>query len=443
MAAYREGDLTLDKVQAFTVTDDHAAQERVFEGVADWSDADDIRKFLTEDDITATDKRARFVTVAAYEAAGGEVRRDLFADEDEGVFLLDAELLNRLAKEKLQAEAEAVKAEGWKWAEIVPEFHREEYGDFRVRRPEPLPLTEEAKAEQEQLSEEYNRLFDTMEEGNEETSERLDEIESRIRELQNTARAYTPETIAIAGAIVTLDSDGEVEIMRGVVRPEDEPEADEEDRPSKAKPEFSAALVQSLTEARSAAISAELLGRPDIALAAIVHTLAASVFSLHGNHSCLQILARRWYFKEESPGAEHLQQSHEKWQEKLPEGRDALWSWCLEQDRDTLLELLAHCTACTVNAVEVKHDREGAQRIPHANALATALNLDMTKWFTATKENYFSRVARAAIVTAITEAKAIPAKRSWDKQKKADFAAFAERETAGTGWLPKPLKLAA
>jgi ParB family chromosome partitioning protein len=442
MAAYREGELSLEQVQAFTVTDDTEAQERVFEDLGD-TDADDIRNALTEEDIPGSDRRAQFVTVAAYEEAGGAVKRDLFAEEDDGVFLLDPELLNRLAKEKLQAEAEAVKAEGWKWVEIVPEFHREEYGDFRVRRPEPLPLSEEAKAEQQSLSEEYDRLFDTMEEGNEETSERLDQIEARISELQETGRAYTPETISIAGAIVTLDSDGEVEILRGVVRPEDEPEAEEEERPATERPEFSAALVQSLTEVRSAAISAELTGRPDIALAAVVHTMASGVFDLHGNHSCLQISVRRWHFKEESLGAQHLQQAHDIWEVKLPETKDALWAWCLKQDRDTLLELLAHCAACTVKAVEVKHDHDYVLRMPHANAMANTLKLDMTKWFTPTAGNYFSRVARNSIVTAITEAKGIPAKRSWDKQKKADFAAFAEREVAGTGWLPKLLKAAA
>jgi ParB family chromosome partitioning protein len=30
--AYREGELSLEQVQAFTVSDDHAAQERVWEG---------------------------------------------------------------------------------------------------------------------------------------------------------------------------------------------------------------------------------------------------------------------------------------------------------------------------------------------------------------------------------------------------------------------------
>jgi hypothetical protein len=47
-------------------------------------------------------------------------------------------------------------------------------------------------------------------------------------------------------------------------------------------------LVESLTLHRTAAIGAELLGRPDIALAALVHTFAAQLF-LHdaADDTCL------------------------------------------------------------------------------------------------------------------------------------------------------------
>jgi ParB family transcriptional regulator, chromosome partitioning protein len=71
--------------------------------------------------------------------------------------------------------------------------------------------------------------------------------------------------------------------------------------------------------------------------------------------------------------------------------------------------------------------------------LAAALDLDMKQWFTPTAENFFKRVGRPSIVNAIREATGKPSKRSWEKLKKAELAALAERETAGTGWLPKLL----
>jgi ParB family chromosome partitioning protein len=90
--------------------------------------------------------------------------------------------------------------------------------------------------------------------------------------------------------------------------------------------------------------------------------------------------------------------------------------------------------------VQAKHDHPTCERIAHANALATALKLDMTKWFAPTALNYFSRVGRATIVSAMAEAKGTPAKPSWDKLKKPALAALAEREIASTGWLPQPLR---
>lgn len=437
--AYRAGNLTLDQVQAFAVSDDHAAQDRVLGELSGRnSDPDDIRGALTCDEIPATDKRARFVTLPAYEEAGGTFRRDLFAEGDEGVFLLDAELLDRLVKDKLEAFADVVRAEGWKWVEAANELDYEARGAFRTRRPAPLPLSEEAEAEQRRLSAEYESLFDENDEPDEETSERLDAIEARIAELGDTQCAYTPDVLAIAGAFVTIGEDGEPEVLRGIVRPEDEPE-DERSAP-KPRPEFSAALVESLTEAKSAAISATLAGQPGIALASVVHALAGKVFRLFGSDSSLQVKVELPRLREASTGAEALDLAHEQWAERLPERADALWQWCLAQDQATLLDLLAYCAARTVNTVQVKQDHPGCQRLAHANALAAALNLEMTQWFTPTATNFFMRVGRTTVLSAMAEAKGAPAKRSWEKLKKPALAALAEREIAGTGWLPQPLR---
>jgi ParB family chromosome partitioning protein len=441
--AYRDGALSLEQVQAFTVCDDHAAQDRVFGDLSQWNgDPDDIRSALTQDDIAATDRRARFVTLAAYEQAGGGIRRDLFAEGDEGVFLLDAALLNRLAREKLASEAEAVQAEGWKWVETTPEIDRWEM-NFRVMRPEPLPLSEAATEEQKRLVEEYNTLFEDLKDDDEEASARLDAIEERIEEIDNASEdAYTPDTLAIAGAIVTIGSDGDVEILRGLVRPEDEPEREERSESSKTRerPELSSKLVESLTAVRSAAIGAALSENPSIALAAVVHALAISVFKFYSGDGRLQVSARVTQYREESRGANERKLGTERWASRLPGDEEALWEWCLTQEQGTLLELLAFCAACTVNAVMTMGDRVDAPRLQHANALAAALNLDMTQWFTPTAANFFSRVERSTIINALTEAKGVPAKRSWEKLKKSELAALAERELAGTGWLPQPLR---
>jgi ParB family chromosome partitioning protein len=64
----------------------------------------------------------------------------------------------------------------------------------------------------------------------------------------------------------------------------------------------------------------------------------------------------------------------------------------------------------------------------------------MTAWFAPDAANYFSRVSRTQVISDLAEATGRPAKRSWDKLKKSELAILAERETAGKGWLPQPLK---
>jgi ParB family transcriptional regulator, chromosome partitioning protein len=322
----------------------------------------------------------------------------------------------------------------------MPEFGYETRAEFRVRRPEALPLSEEAMSERKRLSDEYDTLFGTLEEGDDEASERLDTIEARIAELEETGRAYTPEVIDIAGAVITIGSDGKLEVIRGLVKPEDEPEQDLSPK-SEARPEFSAALLESLTEHKSAAISANLAQRPDIALAVVVHTLASGIFHMSGSGSSLQLSAKVTYFREESKGADELEHIRNGWLEQIPGDEAALWEWCLSQDQTTLLDLLAFCAAVAVNAVRTKQDRSEPPRIAHANALAHALGLDMPAWFTPTAVNFFSRIGRSTVIAALTEAKGIPVKRSWQKLKKSELAALAEREIAGTSWLPQPVRL--
>ena len=122
MQAYRDEDLTLEELTAFAITDDHARQEQVWSELPPYHRSRDaILRALSEGQVSSHDRRASFIGAEAYQAAGGSIIRDLF-DEEGGGFFADAALLNRLVREKLEAEAAAVKAEGWKWIMVEPEF---------------------------------------------------------------------------------------------------------------------------------------------------------------------------------------------------------------------------------------------------------------------------------------------------------------------------------
>jgi ParB family transcriptional regulator, chromosome partitioning protein len=59
----------------------------------------------------------------------------------------------------------------------------------------------------------------------------------------------------------------------------------------------------------------------------------------------------------------------------------------------------------------------------------------------ADRRNYFGRISKSLIIADLKEARGSVAP-GWEKAKKGDLAAIAEREIAGTSWLPSPLKRA-
>ena len=140
--AYRDDKTTLECLMAFAVTDDHKRQEKLWKTCPAWmrTSADRIRSALTENEIDATDRRVRFVTLKAYEKAGGTVRRDLFAEGNEGIFIDNTELLDKLVADKLGKSADALRGEGWKWVELSPEYSYEQRLKFWRIEPKEGPL---------------------------------------------------------------------------------------------------------------------------------------------------------------------------------------------------------------------------------------------------------------------------------------------------------------
>ena len=102
---YAEDGMTLDQLMAFTVSGDHERQEQVFERLKASYDKQPyaIRRMLTEGAVRASDKRAQFIGLDAYVAAGGTVLRDLFQGDDGG-WLQDVALVDQMVADKLKAE---------------------------------------------------------------------------------------------------------------------------------------------------------------------------------------------------------------------------------------------------------------------------------------------------------------------------------------------------
>ena len=228
--AYRENAIDLETLKAFAVTTDTARQVAVWEQVKDqgyrptgWQ----IKRMLTDDRIPAGAALARYVGVDAYEAAGGPVLRDLFADEHEnGVWLEDPALLMQLAMDRLKVAADEL-ATRWKWAEARLDVEWSDLARFGRVRPTPAEPTDEEKAEIERLHTRHDELVNMDEDAwTDELIEEAEAIEPRLEQIQDAVKAravFKPEDIAIAGCIVTIGGNGELQLVQGLVRPEDMP----------------------------------------------------------------------------------------------------------------------------------------------------------------------------------------------------------------------------
>ncbi|RBM05170.1 ParB/RepB/Spo0J family partition protein [Novacetimonas cocois] len=488
---YEQDGMKLDQLMAFSISDDHTRQEQVWEIIAQSHNREPylIRRMLTEKTVRASDRRVRFVGLNVYLVAGGAVMRDLF-EADDGGWLQDPTLLDRLVMEKLQEAAEQVRAEGWKWVETALSFPWGHTRHLAEIDGVPVVLSEEDAArliglhsEQEAIEAEYAQA----DEFPEEIDARLGEIEQAIEALEERSVSFEPTDKVRAGAFVSLDTDGTLLVERGFVRPEDmpvEPEVDhdesdgydeaidhrgdgddaegngregapdiEPEEEDGLKP-LSDRLLTELTAWRTLALRDAFAGNPHIALTEFLHTLVRDIYWQVSGADCLEAYVREISLPVHSPDmpgslpAHALRQRNEGWKHDLPEDEDALWRWIDGLDDTSRLALLAHCLSFGINALhESSHGpslaRSVRERLARADRLATALALDLAEaGWQPTVENYLGRVTKARILEAVREARGTEAAERIVHLKKNDMAQAAERLLEGAGWLPEALRTA-
>ena len=497
LEVYAEDGMTLEQLMAFTVSEDHARQEQVWDAIRDsWQKEPwQIRRMLTETTVRASDKRALFVGLETYEAAGGIVLRDLF-QSDEGGWLQDVGLLDRLVAEKLRVEADRIATEGWKWVEASLSIP---YGVTRAMREivgTPLDMTDEERATRAGLQSELDRLTDQYEDADElpdEIDQRLGEIEAALEALDNRPMRYDPAEIANAGVFVTIDSDGSLIADRGYVRPEDEapiasdqdddgtgetghieptlaqairpvvvtvggqpvPAEEEEDDGIKPLPER---LVTELTAHRTLALRDAVAQNPRIAMTALLHKLVSDAFHHRSMSGVLEAQVRHIFFPAQaeelgdSLSVKSVDERNEHWKSRIPADDTALWDWLTGLDEENRLALLAHCVSYGVNALYERPNpysgsgvsEYGLQlRFDQADRLARETCLDMVQvGWRPTVGNYLGRVTKSRIIEAVREGAGERAAQLIGHMKKGDMAKEAERLLADSGWLPEPLRLA-
>ena len=288
---YREGGISLECLKAFTITDDHRRQVKVFKSLQDWQkdDPSEIRAALTEKLIEATSKMALFVGVEAYVAAGGPTRTDLFGDE---VYLEKPALLHKLAEQKLESIRKELEAEGWGWIEINPERDYQfvsrcgrieprlmdapaELVEFRSRLDHELTQIEEALAETES---------DELLKQQELTQQRVDEADEKLAAFVGFDAGHK----RLAGCCVSIAQDGTPFVDKGLVKPEHRKElarllkeggTDTESVAPPPKNPLSESLRRDLAASRSQVAQVGIARNPAIAFDLLVFHVATGMLS--------------------------------------------------------------------------------------------------------------------------------------------------------------------
>jgi ParB family chromosome partitioning protein len=455
MALYRKGEMNLDQLCAFAITEDHERQERVWSELPPYQRSrEGILRALSEGQVRSVDRRAVFVGAKAYEKAGGVIIRDLF-DAKGGGYFADAELLNRLVREKLQHHADKVAAEGWRWIVAEPELDREASADMRRVFAKPVPLSKGERKRLHKLQVRLNALYDKYPEGELPDADvaKLGRVEAAIEALRR--EEYKPRDLAMAGAFVTLAGDGSVRIERGLVRAEDEPQSKAKAGPKGKRPAkdadgvapLSEKLVAELTAYRTSALRNVLARHPETALLALLHRLALATFFQGSEGSCLEIAPKSAWLSghapgiDESPAEKQTAERHAAWGKRLPRKTEALWTFVHGLSDDERMSLLAHCVSLTVNAIRGRSHRADECEA-HAAVLAREIGLDMTAYWQPTAANYFGRVSKERILHAIREAASDQEAQKIASMKKHAMAEAATAALAGKGWLPSVLRTA-
>lgn len=400
LVALAAGEISLGSAKAFTLSDDEALTLSLLDQVKGQAVSESaIKHALHPDAIKATDRRAKFVGIEAYEVDGGSVTRDLFSDE---AFLASPALLDQLFAEKLDAaRADLVETQGWAWAEARSEAWLNYYELDQMKLARLYPIEGELSEEQTQ---EYDELADLANGGV------LDEDgEARLAELQAILDGdYSEDQKAHAGCLLLVNGSGEVEVTAGLVRPEDRKaaveagvlQAPQSSKPDTPKSPYSQKLVADMQAIRLASVQAALLAKPELVLDLLGFGLSEASGSFES------VFGIRRDRPTNAPSVEDGF-THEP---RLAHGIDASEYWQKGTRVEDLTEAFTAFRADGKKARNARITEAITRTLPYQAggtaffaAIAEEAGADIRKHWTPTAENFFSRVSASYLIDIMCE----------------------------------------
>ena len=230
MQAYRNGEITEELAHAFATTADAERQMSVWADMRengdgweyDYYGTRNVLDALEQDKVRSDSWAATFVGDETYRKAGGTAEDTLF---EEYSTYTDIALLERLCKERL--EAEAAKVTGWKWVQATTGEEWQVRQELRRIWPKPPTPTaaEQAILDDAAAFDESIRGTDwdaLSDEERQDLQAQINKHRAAQRETQNEIRAraaWTPEQMAASGVLLYIDRrTGKLGRIEGLLR---------------------------------------------------------------------------------------------------------------------------------------------------------------------------------------------------------------------------------
>jgi len=418
LQAWRDGVFTRDAancIRAFTLAPSIEAQEATFNKLKKIGHLDSysIRQAFGADNREAA-KAIKIAGVEAYKAAGGTMTTDLFGDNH---VIDNPEIAAKVAKEKVDSTFAGLKAEGWSWVSMASDLPYSWSYSWATEKPAEGKATADEKKQ-------IKKLEKGVAKGTDGAADELATLQKTIAD-----RQWTPEQLAKAGAVLNIGHYGDLEISRGVVKPNSAKPttgAGSGDKKEKAAPTISNALATRLSAQAGLATRKALQSEPRLGLVALLAGFLTKGDVYSNARTCPIHVSHAGMGHQQLRGTENF--------------ADALAR--LQAMSDAELFIVAAGIAGNAISLHVStadyRAFDGAPRALVAAIDADTMTAALHETFDAAE--YFAGVSKTFIIDAIREALNKDEARKADKLKKAELVAFAVENIKGTGWLPPELR---
>ncbi|MCF6120876.1 ParB/RepB/Spo0J family partition protein [Mesorhizobium muleiense] len=397
-------------VRAFTLAPSIEEQEKLFKKLLKQGDvrAWAVKRALGADNPQAA-RNIKIAGLEAYKAAGGQMTTDLFGDNH---VIADPDIAEKVAEEKIASTIVGLKAEGWSWVSMGADLGYHWEHSWKREKPGHGKATADEKKQ-------ITKLKKLATKDNVVAAGHLNDLWKTIAE-----RQWTPEQLGKAGAVVKIGHHGDLEICRGVVKPQAERKTSSTTGAPKEKgpPTISNALHQRLSGQATLAVRQALQQEPRVGLVALL-----AGFMTH----------RRMHV--DSP----VRVYHEGFGKTYGEDKETFASVFARLCDMSDQELFVVAAGCAGEAVHM--ERHNGKPPFDANAAPLAASIRPDLLTAALQEtfdaaDYFGGASKPFVITAIREALNDDEARKAEKMKKAELTAFALANVPQTGWLPPELR---